>query len=136
MLYCCGSKDKEKQRPDAAEVSRILETETDKNRKSQESAPQPLDMYGIAAMPELLPPSGVLQPSSVIPLESDEVPGLWNGFNRGVLSFDSPQRRRGQRAPKLGQIGRSKRVVIEDDDLDDVMKHNGLPISINISPVA
>lgn len=107
MLYCCGSKDKEKQRSDAADVSRILETE--KNRKNRESAPQPVEMYGIAGIPEFLPPSGVLQPSSVIPLESGEVPGLGSRFNRGVLSSDSPQRRRGQRAPKLGQIGRSKR---------------------------
>ncbi|XP_062888976.1 calcium/calmodulin-dependent protein kinase II inhibitor 1-like [Mobula hypostoma] len=27
-----------------------------------------------------------------------------------------------KRAPKLGQIGRSKRVVIEDDRIDDVLK--------------
>ncbi|KAL0994154.1 hypothetical protein UPYG_G00118460 [Umbra pygmaea] len=136
MLYCCGSKDKEKQRPDAAEVSRIRETEPVKAGKPQERPPQPLDMYGTAGMPEFLPPSGAVQPSTVISRESDEVPGLGRGFNRGVLSFDSPQRRRGQRAPMLGQIGRSKRVVIEDEDLEDVMNNNGLPISINISPVA
>ncbi|CAK6440704.1 unnamed protein product [Pipistrellus nathusii] len=28
----------------------------------------------------------------------------------------------GKRPPKLGQIGRSKRVVIEDDRIDDVLK--------------
>ncbi|GCC36384.1 calcium/calmodulin-dependent protein kinase II inhibitor 1-like [Chiloscyllium punctatum] len=28
-----------------------------------------------------------------------------------------------KRAPKLGQIGRSKRVVIEDDRIDDVLKN-------------
>ncbi|KAJ7996587.1 hypothetical protein DPEC_G00238610 [Dallia pectoralis] len=136
MLYCCGTKEHEKQRPDAAEVSGIRETEPQKTREHQESAPQPLDMCGIPGMPGFLPPSGVLQPSSVIPREPGEVPGLGRGFNRGVTRFDSPQRRRGQRAPKLGQIGRSKRVVIEDEDLDDVMNNNGLPISIDISPVA
>ncbi|XP_028663512.1 calcium/calmodulin-dependent protein kinase II inhibitor 1b [Erpetoichthys calabaricus] len=29
----------------------------------------------------------------------------------------------GKRPPKLGQIGRSKRVVIEDDRIDDVLKN-------------
>ncbi|MCQ7628132.1 hypothetical protein NP210_24830, partial [Salmonella enterica] len=28
-----------------------------------------------------------------------------------------------KRPPKLGQIGRSKRVVIEDDRIDDVLKN-------------
>ncbi|KAK6316911.1 hypothetical protein J4Q44_G00123110 [Coregonus suidteri] len=86
MLYCCGSKDKEKQRSDAAEVSRILQREKPKEPRKRTST--------------------------------------------------TGNRRRGQRAPKLGQIGRSKRVVIEDEDLDDVMNNNGLPISVDISPVA
>lgn len=30
-----------------------------------------------------------------------------------------------KRAPKLGQIGRSKRVVIEDDRIDSVLKNMG-----------
>ncbi|KAM9370341.1 calcium/calmodulin-dependent protein kinase II inhibitor 1 [Phaethornis superciliosus] len=29
----------------------------------------------------------------------------------------------GKRPPKLGQIGRSKRVVIEDDRIDDVLQN-------------
>ncbi|XP_039621297.1 calcium/calmodulin-dependent protein kinase II inhibitor 1a [Polypterus senegalus] len=33
--------------------------------------------------------------------------------------FGGPQ---GKRPPKLGQIGRAKRVVIEDDRIDEVLK--------------
>ncbi|KAG9268998.1 calcium/calmodulin-dependent protein kinase II inhibitor 1b [Astyanax mexicanus] len=30
-----------------------------------------------------------------------------------------------QRPPKLGQIGRSKRVVLEDDQIDEVLQNTG-----------
>lgn len=132
MLYCCGSKDEEKERPGANNPG------VEKVSDPQENAPQPLAMYGVAAgMPELLPPFGVHQPSFECSNEPNEVAGLGTRFKRGVLSFDSPQRRPGQRAPKLGQIGRSKRVDIDDVDLDD-MNNNGplLPISLTLSPVA
>ncbi|KAJ8337775.1 hypothetical protein SKAU_G00367410 [Synaphobranchus kaupii] len=52
------------------------------------------------------------------------------------LSFDSPQTRIVRRAPKLGQIGRSKKVVIEDD-VDDILNNNGqFAVFLNLAPVA
>lgn len=53
-------------------------------------------MYGMAEMPDLLPPSGALQPSPVIP------------YDHGQAERNAALRRT-QRAPKLGQIGRSTR---------------------------
>ncbi|KAF3836883.1 hypothetical protein F7725_004347, partial [Dissostichus mawsoni] len=41
----------------------------------------------------------------------------------------NPQRL-GQRAPKLGQIGRTKKVDMDDEDLDDIMNNNSqCPVS-------
>ncbi|XP_062341581.1 uncharacterized protein si:dkey-112a7.4 [Osmerus eperlanus] len=137
MLYCCGSKDEEKERPDAKNPG-VERPKSNKSEPNQESAHRPLAMYGVAAgMPELLPPFGVIQPGTGRSREPNEGPGLGTRFNRGEVSFDSPQRRLGHRAPKLGQIGRSKRVDIDDEDLDD-MNNNGplLPISLSLSPVA
>lgn len=59
------------------------------------------DMYGMAEMPDLIPPAGALQPSPVIPYDHGQA-----GRNRPDL-LSAP--RRMQRAPKLGQIGRSTR---------------------------
>ena len=109
MLYCCGSKDEEKERPDAKNPG-VERPKSNKSEPTQESAHRPLAMYGVAAgMPELLPPFGVIQPGAGSSREPNEGPGLGTRFNRGEVSFDSPQRRLGHRAPKLGQIGRSKR---------------------------
>lgn len=58
-------------------------------------------MYGMAEMPDLIPPTGALQPSPVIPYDHGQA-----GRNRPDL-LSAP--RRMQRAPKLGQIGRSTR---------------------------
>ncbi|XP_072543526.1 uncharacterized protein [Salminus brasiliensis] len=86
------------------------------------------DMYGTAGMPELLPPAECeLRPSPV-----------YNGVEaRRNGSEMRPPPQRIQRAPKLGQIGRSKRVVIDDEDLDDIMNNNrSFPVSISVSPIA
>ncbi|XP_051561918.1 uncharacterized protein si:dkey-112a7.4 isoform X2 [Myxocyprinus asiaticus] len=83
------------------------------------------DMYGMAEMPGLIPPSGALQPSPVIP------------YNQGQAETNRSAPRGMQRAPKLGQIGRSKRVVIDDQDLDDIINNNrSFPVSQRVSPVA
>ncbi|XP_067257905.1 calcium/calmodulin-dependent protein kinase II inhibitor 2 [Chanodichthys erythropterus] len=85
-------------------------------------------MYGMAEMPDLIPPTGALQPSPVLPYDHGQA-----GRNRPDLSAP----RRMQRAPKLGQIGRSTRVVIDDEDLDDIINNNrSFPASQRVSPVA
>jgi len=61
-------------------------------------------MYGMAEMPDLIPPTGALQPSPAIPYELGQA-----GRTRPDLSAP----RRVQRAPKLGQIGRSTRGVCD-----------------------
>ncbi|XP_003642579.4 calcium/calmodulin-dependent protein kinase II inhibitor 1 [Excalfactoria chinensis] len=57
---------------------------------------------------------------------------LAGGAAGGELPFPVPLRHgpdallaagQGKRPPKLGQIGRSKRVVIEDDRIDDVLQN-------------
>ncbi|GAA6078374.1 uncharacterized protein si:dkey-112a7.4 [Tachysurus ichikawai] len=84
-------------------------------------------MYGSSALPDLIPTSGALRPSAVLPYSSG--PGV------GDRQFSN--NRRMHRAPKLGQIGRSKRVDIEDGDLEDIMNNNRrFPLSISVSPVA
>ncbi|XP_026123065.1 calcium/calmodulin-dependent protein kinase II inhibitor 2-like [Carassius auratus] len=86
------------------------------------------DMYGMAEMPNLIPPAGALQPSPVIPYELGQA---------GRTGPDLSAPRRLQRAPKLGQIGRSTRVVIDDEDLDDIINNNrSFPVSQRVSPVA
>lgn len=81
------------------------------------------DMYGMAGMPDLMPPSGAMQPSPVIP------------HDHGQAERNAAPRRI-QRAPKLGQIGRSSRVVIDDEDLDDIINNNrSFPASQRVSPV-
>ncbi|KAL4659604.1 hypothetical protein GN956_G909 [Arapaima gigas] len=118
MLYCCGGSE------ETGEVFMKAE---------EEGAPA---KGGVHDMPELLPPMSPVQPGPLRP-EPARVQAAAAGFRGGSLSWDSPQRRLGQRAPKLGQIGRSKRVVIEDEDLDDIMNNNGpLSVSLNLSPVA
>uniref|UniRef100_A0A3P8TN10 Si:dkey-112a7.4 n=1 Tax=Amphiprion percula TaxID=161767 RepID=A0A3P8TN10_AMPPE len=75
-------------------------------------------MYGASGIPELIPPSG-----------PPRQPGPAGQFNpchpqvNGHGGAQNPQRL-GQRAPKLGQIGRSKKDL-DDEDLDDIMNNNG-----------
>lgn len=87
-------------------------------------------MYGITGMPDLLPPTGSLQPSS-------QIPSHQNGLQDSLHRYPTTQRS-GQRPPKLGQIGRSKKVDLEDEDLDVMMNDNNrrFSISIEVSPVA
>ncbi|KAK6292010.1 hypothetical protein J4Q44_G00377950 [Coregonus suidteri] len=86
-------------------------------------------MYG---MPELIPPNGPRQPGPA---------GQFNPGHTQVVAQNghgerpNPQRL-GQRAPKLGQIGRSKKVDLGDEDVDDIMNNNGqCPMSLNLSPI-
>ncbi|XP_072315051.1 uncharacterized protein [Eucyclogobius newberryi] len=75
-------------------------------------------MYGSSGIPELIPPSGP-------PLQLGPT-GQYNPGHpqiNGHVGGNNPQRL-GQRAPKLGQIGRSKKVDLEDQDLDDIMNNN------------
>ncbi|XP_066538283.1 uncharacterized protein si:dkey-112a7.4 [Hoplias malabaricus] len=82
------------------------------------------EMYGTAGMPDLLPPA-----------ECDLRPTGIEARRNGPATHPPPQRI--QRAPKLGQIGRSRRVVIDDEDLDDIMNNNrSFPVSISVSPLA
>lgn len=86
-------------------------------------------MYGSSGLPELIPNAGALRPSAVLPYS----PGA--GDRHGAQLSTNP--RRMNRAPKLGQIGRTKRVDIDDEDLDDIMNNNrSFPLSISVSPVA
>ncbi|XP_060780895.1 calcium/calmodulin-dependent protein kinase II inhibitor 2 [Neoarius graeffei] len=88
-------------------------------------------MYGSAGLPELIPPTCTLRPSAVLPYS----PGPASGDGPGAQLSSHP--RRMHRAPKLGQIGRSKRVDLDDEDLDDIMNNNrSFPLSISVSPVA
>ncbi|KAM9835326.1 uncharacterized protein si:dkey-112a7.4 isoform X1 [Syngnathus typhle] len=82
-----------------------------------------MDMLGASGVPELIPPAGPpMQPG----------PGAQHGQGSGP-SGPNPQRL-GQRAPKLGQIGRSKKVDLDDEVLDDIMNNNGqCPVSLPMS---
>ncbi|XP_042368594.1 uncharacterized protein si:dkey-112a7.4 [Plectropomus leopardus] len=95
---------------------------------NQEKAPSK-DMYGASGIPELIPPSG-----------PPRQPGPAGQFNPGHPQVNAdggganPQRL-GQRAPKLGQIGRTKKVDLDDEDLDDIMNNNG-QCPVSLSPIS
>ncbi|CAL8241549.1 unnamed protein product [Merluccius merluccius] len=83
-------------------------------------------MYGSAGIPELIPPHG--------PPQQRGPAAQFNPGHPQVIGHDggSNPQRLGQRAPKLGQIGRSKKVDLEDEDLEDLMNNNGRsPVSIS-----
>ncbi|KAH1175680.1 calcium/calmodulin-dependent protein kinase II inhibitor 1 [Mauremys mutica] len=69
--------------------------------------------------------------SEVLPYGEDKLGRYGEGGEVGQISFtcrlqDTSGFFAGgpsKRPPKLGQIGRSKRVVIEDDRIDDVLKN-------------
>lgn len=106
MLYCCGSKDEERERADKEDV--LLKGVADPSVKSPGNTfASGCEMYGTAGMPELLPPSGVFQPSPHDPCQVRHLAGEL--LNQGTMDPNSHQQRLGRRAPKLGQIGRSKR---------------------------
>uniref|UniRef100_A0A1A8RQ15 Uncharacterized protein n=1 Tax=Nothobranchius rachovii TaxID=451742 RepID=A0A1A8RQ15_9TELE len=86
-------------------------------------------MYGASGIPELIAPSG--QPRQ---------PGPAGQFNPGHPQVNghgggSNPQRLGQRAPKLGQIGRSKKVDLDDEDLDDITNNNG-QCTVSLSPIS
>ncbi|KPP74137.1 hypothetical protein Z043_106729 [Scleropages formosus] len=97
MLYCCGSSE-EKERLSGEVLM----------KREEEGAPRRGDIHDAPEMPELLPPTSPLQPGPLRP-DGARLQAAGAGSRGGSLSFDSPQRRLGQRAPKLGQIGRSKK---------------------------
>ncbi|XP_006031549.1 calcium/calmodulin-dependent protein kinase II inhibitor 1 [Alligator mississippiensis] len=69
--------------------------------------------------------------SEVLPYGEDKLGHYADGADVGQISFTCRLQDAGpffaaapgKRPPKLGQIGRSKRVVIEDDRIDDVLKN-------------
>ncbi|KAK2900167.1 uncharacterized protein si:dkey-112a7.4 [Channa argus] len=86
-------------------------------------------MYGASGIPELIPPGGPpRQPGPAGQYNPGHPPV--NGHGGGP----NPQRL-GQRAPKLGQIGRTKKVDLEDEDLDDIMNNNG-QCPVSLSPIS
>ncbi|XP_066578856.1 uncharacterized protein LOC136768521 [Amia ocellicauda] len=129
MIYCCGKEEQEQ--PGEPRLWMKREAGAGRDKRQAPTAPATREMYDLAAVPEQ-PQAGRFPPE-----EGRYNPGQAAEFNPGRLSLDSPQRRLGRRAPKLGEIGRSRRVVIEDEDFDDMMNNNGLfPISLNLTPVA
>ncbi|KAM4769832.1 calcium/calmodulin-dependent protein kinase II inhibitor 2 [Cyanocitta cristata] len=68
--------------------------------------------------------------SQVLPYGEDKVGRYGAEPEAGELSFSCRLQdtnaffggNQGKRPPKLGQIGRAKRVVIEDDRIDEVLK--------------
>ncbi|CAG5929398.1 unnamed protein product [Menidia menidia] len=94
------------------------------------------EMLGASGIPELVPPAGPpRQPGPGGQLR----PGHPQGGGHG--GGPNPQRL-GQRAPKLGQIGRSKKgeftkvqMDLDDEDLDDIMNNNG-QCPVSLSPIS
>lgn len=87
-------------------------------------------MYGSSGIPDLIPPSG--------PPRQPGPAGQYNPGHAQVAHLGggghNPQRL-GQRAPKLGQIGRSKKVDLGDEDVDDLMNNNG-HCPVTLSPIS
>ncbi|XP_034413422.1 calcium/calmodulin-dependent protein kinase II inhibitor 1 [Cyclopterus lumpus] len=88
-------------------------------------------MYGASGIPELLPTSGPVRQPGPAGQYSPGHPQV-NGDGGGGGS--NPQRL-GQRAPKLGMIGRTKKVDLDDEDLDDIMNNNG-QCPVSMSPIS
>ncbi|XP_078415350.1 calcium/calmodulin-dependent protein kinase II inhibitor 1b [Cetorhinus maximus] len=69
--------------------------------------------------------------SEVLPYNEEKIAHYGHGDEVGQISFTCRLQDtnnffgsgQNKRPPKLGQIGRSKRVVIEDDRIDDVLKN-------------
>ncbi|TRZ00266.1 hypothetical protein DNTS_003717 [Danionella cerebrum] len=128
MLYCCGGRDKREPENAGAEEALMSTGDTvTVTARNQEEISTVGGMFDIADIPELLPPQ--LEPETRDSV--NEMQGLQAEVN--CMSPESPQRRLGQRAPKLGHIGRSKRVVIEDEDLDDIMNNNNRLLQVPLS---
>lgn len=107
MLYCCGGREKGEQEHTGAEEALMSTGEADTVTAGNREESPATGMFDTADMPELLPPSEQLQTAT-----RDSECGMQHlrvEVNSDCLSPESPQRRLGQRAPKLGQIGRSKR---------------------------
>ncbi|KAI4883931.1 hypothetical protein NFI96_023470 [Prochilodus magdalenae] len=133
MLYCCGSKEKGEREHAGLKKEDKEEEEGEEealrnSRKPQSPRNAPVTgMYETADMPELLPPCSTFGHTDRDPrlMRLTHAETTRDSFRLHDLP-EGPQRRGGQRAPKLGQIGRSKRVVIEDEDLDDVLNNNDI----------
>lgn len=109
MLYCCGSKDEERERAGKDDVLvKVEAAEPSSVNTPGNTFPPESDMYGTAGMPELLPPpSGVFGPG---PHDDPcQVRHMTTELIQGMTEPSSNQQRLCRRAPKLGEIGRSKR---------------------------
>ncbi|MGH0167965.1 UNVERIFIED_CONTAM: hypothetical protein FKN15_053538 [Acipenser sinensis] len=156
MIYCCACKGGRKESTNdecvlvKSEAPRRQQDIEQKARERGDVLPRAEEMHGVAGVPES-PQAGGFRPGQAL-YEPRQAAALYNPIQ---LSFDSPQRRLGKRAPKLGDIGRSKKViydpgvaailddtgpstvVIEDEELDDILNNNGLfPLSVRLTPVA
>ncbi|KAK1153225.1 hypothetical protein AOXY_G30123 [Acipenser oxyrinchus oxyrinchus] len=138
MIYCCACKGGQKESPNdkcvlvKSEAPRQQQDIEQKARERGDLLPRAEEMHGAAGGPES-PQAGGFRPGQAL-YRPRQAAAL---YNPSQISFDSPQRRLGKRAPKLGDIGRSKKVVIEDEELDDMLNNNGLfPLSVHLTPVA
>ncbi|KAL6472142.1 hypothetical protein MHYP_G00183300 [Metynnis hypsauchen] len=136
MLYCCGSKEQgEREHAGLKEEEREEGEALRKSGKPQSPRNAPVTgMYETADMPELLPPCSTFGPTDRDPRLMQHMHAHAETTRDRLRLHDQPEGPQ-RRAPKLGQIGRSKRVVIEDEDLDDVLNNNGeLPVPLSHSP--
>lgn len=99
-------------------------------RTSSGRSGEVLEMYGASGIPGLIAPSGPPRQPGPAGQYSPGHPQVNGGGGRGA----NPQRL-GQRAPKLGQIGRTKKVDLDDEDLDDIMNNNG-QCPVSLSPIS
>uniref|UniRef100_A0A3B1ITJ8 Si:dkey-4c2.11 n=1 Tax=Astyanax mexicanus TaxID=7994 RepID=A0A3B1ITJ8_ASTMX len=123
MLYCCGSKE-EGGKEHAVGSKKEGEENNEEEEEEEEAAPRNggkpqrqrdasvTGLYDTADMPELLPPCSPFRSKDRDPRLMQNTHILTEtGMDRLSLSDqpECPQHRTSQRAPKLGQIGRSKR---------------------------
>ncbi|KAL0970238.1 hypothetical protein UPYG_G00239230 [Umbra pygmaea] len=89
-------------------------------------------MYGTSGMPDLIPPNGPRQAGAAGQFNPGHMQVAQNGHER-----PNPQRL-GNRAPKLGQIGRSRKVDLRDEDVDDILNNNNrqCAVCLNLSPIS
>ncbi|XP_041094341.1 uncharacterized protein si:dkey-112a7.4 [Polyodon spathula] len=136
MIYCCARKESPTQKCVLVKKeSERQQRESEQKARAQGGGvlPGAEEMHGVAGVSGS-PQAGGFQPGQALcdPRQAAVAEAM---YNQSRLSFDSPQRRLGKRAPKLGDIGRSKKVVIEDEELDDVLNNNGI-FPLGLTPVA
>ncbi|KAJ8008383.1 hypothetical protein DPEC_G00104250 [Dallia pectoralis] len=89
-------------------------------------------MYGTSGMPDLMPPNGQGRDGPVGEFNRALIHVVQNGHDERP----NPHRL-GHRAPKLGQIGRSRKVDLGDEDVGDIINNNRqCPVSLHLSPIS